>query len=513
MAFEQSGALRTDPDPNPAHSLSSALEAVKGSFAGEVNEEIESLLSESSEIADALAHESDPEAIQELWLAGTSMAEGIAEARSRLLASSSGGGIEAHVLAGALAAFEDQSRQRLPLQEMAATSQEGIAALHERVSTKRRSYPYATLSRTLGKKVEGFVADAAKSVLERFAGRIPRDKAERVIALAGGLTGRLASLVIASGLAILAIGCDPGDQEGHDYDERDSHPGEAATESSADGIDIRTDPETEEIIIRKNGVGSVRISSLYHLENVVLSDDPNPLFDRIAALEANNSEGVNYEVSDQAAFGAAVTSDARDMAQRLFSKDLQDIVMPVEFIKLINSMVEDHLAYNSPSIQRGPDGKFTPEAAAEREKINAMPLDEMYLRYRQGVCRHYSALVELVGETLMASGAVPRIRGLVIDEVNQIEQMHAWNVYYLNTQNAGPEVAVGFTDATLDDDASERFGELDAKDEEHISVAYLVDPFNSPAEGGIGPELFTSGERERVFEKLFESNIGLAEER
>jgi hypothetical protein len=352
------------------------------------------------------------------------------------------------------------------MSETPAESAQSVRAFLQEQS----SSPYTKVLAGAAQRVRGAVERSVRSQLERLAGLIPRAKFERVIDAASATLGRTAGILTGVGVGLLALGSGIEAQAGTIT--IDEHGGR--------NIELKHSETGETFLVVPNSE-----LNTYQGENV-----PNPLFERIKEMDAKCA-GINYTITNPEAFTAAVVGDANRVAVETLGMELS-AVGPSEFVTLVNTLVEQRLSYDRVAAEDTDAGR------AEDTKISSTPIDELYLSYQKGVCRHYAATVEAVGELLIAKGVVPKCAGMAIDEVRSGIMNHAWNVFYLNANADSRTVASSFTDATWHDSGSA----LDANDSEHLSVYEGVEKL----------KLFAPEEMEGVYKELATLHLGGIEE-
>lgn len=387
------------------------------------------------------------------------------------------------ILAGLIQHIEFETGA-LPQIQMEATPEEGIKQLHKALTEQKES-SYSKLIGIPAEKIRQKVEDTVQSWLERLADRIPSKERERLIQGASKLSGKLAFGATAFGLSLLALGTGGV---------REAFGAVEITENKDnDSFEIKNEDTHETVII----------VPLDQLDKFSASNQKNEIYEKFIGYD-NKASGVNYNIDNTEKFTATVIEDAKTASQDIFHKNLSELNVP-EFIKLTNALVQNKIEYEYSAIQKNQNDNLTPEAKIASNKISNMPLDEMYLSYGKGVCRHYAALVEKVGETLIQQGLVPQVEGLSIDEIvgDTDAGYHAWNIYYLNSEQNNKETVISFTDATWDDDTKEFFDALEARDKSHASIS-----------GGLlRPSIFSNEDLKEIYEKLIEFKIGPLEER
>ncbi|PIR96917.1 MAG: hypothetical protein COT91_04025 [Candidatus Doudnabacteria bacterium CG10_big_fil_rev_8_21_14_0_10_41_10] len=368
-----------------------------------------------------------------------------------------------------------------PMPKMDVTSEAGVKALHDHLADKKSS-PYAKLISATSEKAREAVKDKVRRLLERFSARISSVERDRLIEKASEVSGKLAFGMTAIGVGFLALGSKAVAAENYDYE-----------------VSINEQRDTIKILRTDTG-DNISIVPYDELDKYQTDNNENYMFEQMRALDMK-SEGVEYQLAEEEKFEEVVVDDGKKISQEIFKKDLEQL-SPVEFVKLINVMVEEKLTYDQESQEEDDSGRYTEKAIAENLKISKMPLDEMYSEYGKGVCRHYAALVEKIGEILIEKNLVPNCQGMAIDEVQSFDVMHSWNVYYLNPKGTESSVVMGYTDATRDDSDNTFFDNLEARDADHPSIHQnLQDSF------------FSRDELGKIYEKLLELDMGEMENR
>lgn len=344
-----------------------------------------------------------------------------------------------------------------------------LAEFKERVAEGAR-YPYAKLLKISREVVERKVADATQSWLEAAARLMPSVESRRIIAGASKLSGKIAAGATALGLSLLAL-----------------HVGDAFA-----NVNVSQDESGRDISIEKDTGEKIEIIALDQMQRYTEAQQPCDLQRQLTFYDTTAEGGVNYTVSRPDLFERAITEDAARMSAELCNKDVRELG-PAEFIKVVSAMVQERGTYDHLAT------KETAKGQTENELISNMPLDELYLEHGAWVCRHYAALVEKIGETLITAGQVPKCAGLSIDEVLSTELSHAWNIFYLTPRAGENKVVVGFTDATQDDKTGAFFDALEARDANHPSVA---------AAAANSQRLFTPAEMRTIYESLIKMKLG-----
>lgn len=456
----------------------------------DARETLREQLAELKRAASEFAAAREPEVALNHLLALESARAGIADVRATLPVPD-----EHRVVADALFRHLDAVLESAPLPIMGATPEESARQVDAFVKTQAAA-PYAKILSEASGRAQSSTEIAVRSVLERLSNRIPSEKLNRLVEAASKLSGRAAFALSALGVGILALG--------------------STAEAAVGDISVTDHAGERGIELRNGATGeTVRFVTLMDLDAHRTEQNPsNPLFDRVKEADVK-VYGVEYSLADPEAFTNAVVADAKFTASEL---DVSlDKVGPTTLCTLVSRMVERRLAYNYAVLEKDESGHTTPAAKEEDVRISKIPIDEMYLSGGTGVCRHYAALVEKVGETIIAEGLVPWCAGVAFDEVQSNELTHAWNAVYLNADGDGKTVAVAYLDATWHDagDSGRSRWPLDALNPEHPSIAesaHLVLPL-SPDElieaytkltqldlGGVESRVM----HERVFATYFE---------
>ncbi len=399
-----------------------------------------SLLLELTDAASSLESSENPATTQESLLRIESARAGMEELRSSLAVPE-----DTRAAFNALVLRLETALNAAPLPLMAATPEESAAAVRRFIAAQAANPYQKTLSRA-GEAARTAADRTVRAALEKMAGIIPAEKLKAVTDAAAHLAGSTAFGIAAIGTGVLLTGASQVAAEGvHIHQEIDDQGGST--------IEIG----------RENGE-TLRIIPSRALDAIVTSGPESEFFQRVRMLDHTES-GVNYVLEDSEAFREAVMSDAHTFSEERLGVPLRDLT-PTQFIFLVNKIVAERLEYDSAATMKDGDGNLSEAAKVENEKISSMPLDAMYLSYGKGVCRHYAALVEMVGELLIEKGAVPHCAGIAIDELGSDALNHAWNVFYLNDSSRENSVAVSYTDATWNDSGTS----LNARDTRHDSV-------------------------------------------
>jgi hypothetical protein len=429
----------------------------------ESSEDLNQRLSAISAAAANFANAQSPEAAAQCLLELQSAQAGLEETGSTISVPDD---VELALLLQNLA----ETLEAAPLPVMAATPEESAQRMRKFLA-EQSAQPYTKTLSVASQRVRAVTESKVRSVLERLAGVIPRANFGRVINAASQSAGRTAGILTGLGVGLLALGSSLEAQAGEI----------TVNEHGGRSIELKHGETGDTFLIVPNS----------ELGKYQSDDVPNPLFDRIRATDAS-SGGVEYNLAQPGAFKAAVVGEAQRIATEMFGMSLSEIG-PHEFSLLVNTLVERHLTYDDLAVQKTVAGE------RESDKISTMPIDQIFLSYGKGVCRHYSALVEKAGELLIDAGLVPQCSGMAIDEVVSGVMNHAWNVFYLNANGDGKTVVASFTDATWHDQRSS----LEANDTRHTSLSSNVEKLN----------LFSSEELEDVYTKLANLHLGGIEER
>ncbi|MEK7636162.1 MAG: hypothetical protein AAB362_00510 [Patescibacteria group bacterium] len=366
----------------------------------------------------------------------------------------------------------------LPLPRMDVAPEDGIARLHQMLQEQKES-PYARTATVLGEKFRDTVECAVRNQLERFAGRIPFESREKVIAAASKFSGKVAFGLTVFGTGLLAFGV-------------------GQNESFAK-VDMEINQENKILEIKNTETNEVvSVVSYDAFGKYTPSEQKNQIYERFISYDYSG-KGVNYTVENTEQFERIIVEDANAITKEIFNTSPKELSAS-DFITLVNVMVQRRIEYDNEAVVKNSSGLFFAADNAEDKKISSMSLDAMYLEYGKGVCRHYAALVELIGERLIRGGIVPQMAGLSIDEVASADQNHAWNIYYLNPESDSKRIIVGFTDAQANDGG--RYA-LEARDGGHPSIS----------DGVIQRFLFSESELKEIYEKLIDLKLGTWEDR
>jgi hypothetical protein len=218
----------------------------------------------------------------------------------------------------------------------------------------------------------------------------------------------------------------------------------------------------------------MHVESFDHWKGVQTADAHNALFERLAAVKTHR--GFSVGIKNPELWKTTIAEDANRIAHNDLHKDLAQISSAEEFVGLVNLMIEHRMRYDHLSTKETSEGK------AESDRLNAMPIDELYLE-GSGVCRHYAALAEEISTVLSQEHLTPNVHGVAIRELGSNEINHAWNVVLLNPSGKPGEVVIGFTDVTHDQYQTQTLyrgpalSRLEALDADHDSLSSFTTDF------------------------------------
>ena len=179
----------------------------------------------------------------------------------------------------------------------------------------------------------------------------------------------------------------------------------------------------------------------------------------------------NRNIEDETKFNNFIKDRAEAIIQEENFSAL-DKLTPREWMFVTSKIVQDNITYEYEALTSNMgeiiDGKERTKMDIFREniKLDSMPLDEVLIEHKKGVCRQYSALTEEVGERLKEVSNSDFLKNVYVDEVGGLiagNMRHAWNIVYeVKSVENTDKVAVDmyFIDNTADDKVGEEEGDV-----------------------------------------------------
>lgn len=191
-------------------------------------------------------------------------------------------------------------------------------------------------------------------------------------------------------------------------------------------------------------IESVPLSVIGDCENKSYSTErlQLPFFDRLRRIDITEG-GVNYSIKNPALFREFIQGQFTYYQRKLSIRD--DITLQ-NLLHITAAIVRDNFSYEQ-SIASLDTPSFDEQLFA---KINRTPLDDLLMKEKRGVCRHFGALFEKVAETIVEITDSKYLRNVIIDEIGMADENHAWNVIFFLTKRQGEYyIQVGFIDTTI----------------------------------------------------------------
>lgn len=163
----------------------------------------------------------------------------------------------------------------------------------------------------------------------------------------------------------------------------------------------------------------------------------SPLFESIRSHDIK-SKGVNYRIDNQAAFREFLEGEIEHIriVYPYFSPVNKSYEWdPVSVCELAAYIISRNMRYEL-NINSGTPG-YDKEL---KKRINAMPLDEIIIKEKRGVCRHAAALYEAIVRELASMSNKPYFQNFYIDELSLDDVNHAQNVVFSLAEEPDYEV-------------------------------------------------------------------------
>lgn len=202
----------------------------------------------------------------------------------------------------------------------------------------------------------------------------------------------------------------------------------------------------------------VSLSVIGEGENIRLPTERLHLafFDRLRKTDIAGG-GVNHDIKNPVLFREFIQGKIEQYKRELSIRG--DITLQ-NLLQITAAIVKDNLSYehsiaslDSPSY----DWKLD-------LKISNTSLDDLLMKEKRGVCRHYAALFEKVAETIIGITDSQYLSNVIIDEIEMADENHAWNViFFLTKKQDDYYLQVAFIDTTINPSRSsfEQIEELD----------------------------------------------------
>lgn len=193
----------------------------------------------------------------------------------------------------------------------------------------------------------------------------------------------------------------------------------------------------------------IRVVSLHELgKNSTSEHIASNLFDLINKTEIV-VPGVNYGIENESEFEKFLLWQSEEAKHRLnFSWATMSDLTPRELTMTAIAIAHANLKYEH-RIERSTPTQPNPiyDENLKRE-INAMPIDKL-LKNGKGVCRHFSASVKTIFNTLKKISHSPYLNNISMHEIVYPEENHSVNVVTeLVGEGKGPVVKIMFIDTT-----------------------------------------------------------------
>jgi len=127
---------------------------------------------------------------------------------------------------------------------------------------------------------------------------------------------------------------------------------------------------------------------------------------------------------------------AQTLAKKKFVKEQ---LTPSQLVIVVGEIVVATMKYDYRMVSK--DKRYS---LKYDDYISELPLDQVFLTEKSGVCRQYAALFEYVAEYLRDTSKSPYLAGVVVDEMISYEYNHAYNVIFL--PQADGTLVVSFID-------------------------------------------------------------------
>lgn len=195
-------------------------------------------------------------------------------------------------------------------------------------------------------------------------------------------------------------------------------------------------------------------------ENITTEKIDNNYFERFidktkTSLDSNE---VSYKVEDDVMFNKLIEDEANRIIKELNLSGFSEL-KPKDWLILSAKIVQDNLSYDYEAKNANKYSKFN-------TKLDTMPMDILLFGNQKGLCRHYAALVEEVGNRIKELSGSKYLNNVFVDEIagNVGFNGHAWNIIYEAEKYNENKVRVNmyFIDATFDDNTNEFGDKLDA---------------------------------------------------
>ncbi|MDD4606803.1 MAG: hypothetical protein PHS07_00480 [Patescibacteria group bacterium] len=187
----------------------------------------------------------------------------------------------------------------------------------------------------------------------------------------------------------------------------------------------------------------------------------SPVFEKIDTTAVEMS-GVNYEIKDRQSFNDFVSEQAILKSEELGFE--LDKITPQELILLTAKITEDNLEYEYGA--NWLDAVVYSDSIDQ--EISEMPLDQMLIKNKKGVCRHYAVLYKLIFDEIKEISKSSYLENILVKEVPNFNIMHAYNVVFeLHQDDKSTTIKMSFLDTTFDDNLGNFNDNLEAGDEDH----------------------------------------------
>lgn len=193
----------------------------------------------------------------------------------------------------------------------------------------------------------------------------------------------------------------------------------------------------------------IRIVSLDDLgEKSTTEHISSYLFDLMNKNEVTVPE-VNYSIQDESEFEKFLIRQSGDAKQRLnLSWSSMSDMKPKELTMTAIEIAHTNLKYEYSILKSPPTESKVQYDPELKRKIDAMPIDQL-LRNGKGVCRHFSASVKTIFNTLKKISHSPYLNNISMHEVVYPDENHSVNVVAeLVREQKGPVIKIMFIDTT-----------------------------------------------------------------
>ena len=152
---------------------------------------------------------------------------------------------------------------------------------------------------------------------------------------------------------------------------------------------------------------------------------------------------VNYQVKDPQKFHSQL---ARAVTEKTQANHFQkNQLTPAQLLIVTGQIVATTMQYDKRMVSSDPSYDLKHD-----DVISAMPLDQVFLNEKKGVCRQYAALYAAIAQYIIDTSGSPALQGVKVDEVISNDFTHAYDVAYVTTSDVAGQglVTATFVDPT-----------------------------------------------------------------